>query len=129
MAHFIEHMLFKGTNKRRSAQIINRLEDVGGELNAYTSKEETVVYAGFLNEYAQRTIELIADLIQHSTFPQAEIDKESAVNISAQGNCIVITKADPQKKRQNIMELFEGYKGEYEPTGIDWGEPVGKEVW
>ena len=60
---------------------------------------------------------------------EAEIDKESAVNISAQGNCIVITKADPQKKRQNIMELFEGYKGEYEPTGIDWGEPVGKEVW
>ena len=60
---------------------------------------------------------------------EAKIDKESAVNISAQGNCIVITKADPQKKRQNIMELFEGYKGEYEPNGIDWGEPVGKEVW
>ena len=60
---------------------------------------------------------------------EAEIDKEGAVNISAQGNCIVITKAEPQKKRQNIMNLFEGYKGEYEPTGIDWGEPVGKEVW
>lgn len=79
MAHFIEHMLFKGTAKRRSAQIINRLEDVGGELNAYTSKEETVVYAGFLNEYSERTIELISDLIQHSTFPQAEIDKEILV--------------------------------------------------
>lgn len=79
MAHFIEHMLFKGTDKRRSAQIINRLEDVGGELNAYTSKEETVVYAGFLNEYSERTIELISDLIQHSTFPQAEIDKEILV--------------------------------------------------
>ncbi len=79
MAHFIEHMLFKGTNKRRSAQIINRLEDVGGELNAYTSKEETVVYAGFLNEYTERTIELIADLVQHSTFPQQEIDKEIVV--------------------------------------------------
>ena len=79
MAHFIEHMLFKGTNKRRSAQIINRLEDVGGELNAYTSKEETVVYAGFLNQYAERTIELIADLIQHSTFPQSEMDKEITV--------------------------------------------------
>lgn len=79
MAHFVEHMLFKGTSKRRSAQIINRLEDVGGELNAYTSKEETVVYAGFLKEYSERTIELIADLIQHSTFPQAEIDKEILV--------------------------------------------------
>ena len=63
MAHFIEHMLFKGTNKRRSSQIINRLEDVGGELNAYTSKEETVIYAGFLSEYTERTIELIADLV------------------------------------------------------------------
>ncbi|NLO71684.1 MAG: insulinase family protein [Porphyromonadaceae bacterium] len=79
MAHFIEHMLFKGTNKRRSGQIINRLEDVGGEINAYTSKEETVVYAGFLNEYAERAIELIADLVQHSIFPQPEIDKEIVV--------------------------------------------------
>ena len=79
MAHFIEHMLFKGTGKRRSAQIINRLEDVGGELNAYTSKEETVIYAGFLSEYTERTIELIADLIQHSTFPEAEVEKELVV--------------------------------------------------
>lgn len=79
MAHFIEHMLFKGTSKRKSAQIINRLEDVGGELNAYTSKEETVVYAGFLNEYTERTIELISDLIQHSTFPQHELEKEIQV--------------------------------------------------
>ena len=76
MAHFIEHMLFKGTNKRRSSQIINRLEDVGGELNAYTSKEETVIYAGFLSEYTERTIELIADLVQHSRFPEAEVEKE-----------------------------------------------------
>lgn len=60
---------------------------------------------------------------------EAEIDKDSIVNISAQGNRIVITKAEPQRKRQNIMELFEGYAGEYEPTEIDWGEPVGKEVW
>ena len=60
---------------------------------------------------------------------EAEIDKEGAVNISAQGNCIVITKAEPQKKRQNIMNLFFFFLCEYEPTGIDWGEPVGKEVW
>ncbi|MFV0391485.1 MAG: M16 family metallopeptidase [Paludibacteraceae bacterium] len=79
MAHFVEHMLFKGTNKRRASQIINRLEDVGGELNAYTSKEETVVYAGFLKEYTERTIELIADLVQHSIFSQKEIEKEIVV--------------------------------------------------
>ena len=56
MAHFIEHMLFKGTAKRRSGHIINRLEHVGGELNAFTSKEETVVYAAVLNEYSERAI-------------------------------------------------------------------------
>ena len=76
MAHFIEHMLFKGTDKRRSAHIINRLEHVGGELNAFTSKEETVVYAAVLNEYTERALELIADIALHSTFPQKEIDKE-----------------------------------------------------
>ena len=76
LAHYLEHMLFKGTAKRTSRQIINRLEDVGGELNAYTSKEETVVYAGFLNEYTERSIELIADIVQNSVFPQNEIDKE-----------------------------------------------------
>jgi len=76
MAHFTEHLLFKGTAKRRSAHIINRLEHVGGELNAFTSKEETVVYAAVLNEYTERAIELIADITLHSTFPQKEIDKE-----------------------------------------------------
>jgi predicted Zn-dependent peptidase len=79
MAHFIEHMLFKGTEKRRSAHIINRLENVGGELNAFTSKEETVVYAAVLNEYSERAIELIADITLHSTFPQKEIDKEVVI--------------------------------------------------
>jgi len=79
MAHFIEHMLFKGTEKRRSAHIINRLENVGGELNAFTSKEETVVYAAVLNEYSERAIELIADITLNSTFPQKEIDKEVVI--------------------------------------------------
>ena len=58
MAHFIEHMLFKGTEKRRSGHIINRLEHVGGELNAFTSKEETVVYATVLTEYFERALEI-----------------------------------------------------------------------
>ena len=79
MAHFIEHLLFKGTEKRRSRHIINRLEDVGGELNAYTAKEETVVFASVLNEYAERAVELIADVVMHSVFPPKEIEKEVEV--------------------------------------------------
>jgi len=81
MAHFIEHMLFKGTAKRRSGHIINRLENIGGELNAYTSKEETVVYATVLNEYFERAMELVSDIVLHSTFPQKEIDKEVVIII------------------------------------------------
>lgn len=81
MAHFIEHMLFKGTAKRRSGHIINRLEHVGGELNAFTSKEETVVYAAVLNEYFDRAMELISDIVLNSTFPQKEIDKEVVIII------------------------------------------------
>jgi predicted Zn-dependent peptidase len=79
MAHFIEHMLFKGTEKRRSGHIINRLENIGGELNAFTSKEETVVYATVLKEYFERAIELVSDIALHSTFPQKEIDKEIVI--------------------------------------------------
>lgn len=81
MAHFVEHMLFKGTKKRRSHHIINRMETVGGELNAYTNKEETVIYSIFLEEHFQRAIELISDLTFHSEFPQPEIDKEIEVII------------------------------------------------
>ncbi len=81
MAHFIEHGLFKGTKKRRATHIINRLEVVGGELNAYTSKEETVVYAVVLNPYLERATELIGDLVFHSVFPQKELDKEKEVII------------------------------------------------
>lgn len=79
MAHFIEHMLFKGTEKRRSGHIINRLENVGGELNAFTSKEETVIYAAVLKEYFERAMELISDIVLHSVFPQKEIDKEVVI--------------------------------------------------
>ncbi|MDU1892190.1 MAG: pitrilysin family protein [Dysgonomonas sp.] len=81
MAHFVEHMLFKGTKKRRSYHIINRLETVGGELNAYTNKEETVTYSIFLEEHFQRAIELLSDITFHSEFPQREIEKEVEVII------------------------------------------------
>ncbi len=81
MAHFIEHMLFKGTAKRKAWHILNRLEDVGGELNAYTTKEETFVYATVLSADFERAMELCADVVFHSTFPQNEIDKEVDVII------------------------------------------------
>jgi len=79
MAHFVEHMLFKGTAKRKSYHIINRIENVGGELNAYTNKEETVLYSVFLEEHFERAFELLTDLTFHSIFPQNEIDKEIEV--------------------------------------------------
>ena len=79
LAHFVEHLLFKGTERRRSWHILNRMENVGGELNAYTTKEETVVYSVFLNEHLSRAVELMADLIRHSQFPEPEIVREKEV--------------------------------------------------
>lgn len=79
MAHFCEHMMFKGTRQRKAWHIINRMEAVGGDLNAYTNKEETVVYAAFMKEHFERAAELIFDIVFHSTFPQHEIDKECEV--------------------------------------------------
>lgn len=81
MAHFIEHTIFKGTKKRKSWHILNRLESVGGELNAYTTKEETFVYATVLKEDCERAVELCSDIVFHATFPQKEIEKEVDVII------------------------------------------------
>ncbi len=81
LAHFTEHMLFKGTGRRRATHIINRLEDVGGELNAFTNKEETVVYAVSLKEDFARAADLIGDMVFGSVFPEAEIEKEIEVVI------------------------------------------------
>ncbi len=81
IAHFIEHVIFKGTKKRKAFHIISRIEDVGGELNAYTGKEETAVYATFLNEHYDRSMELISDIINNSTFPERELEREKEVVI------------------------------------------------
>lgn len=81
MAHFVEHLIFKGTRKRKAWHILNRMENVGGDLNAYTNKEETVVYSAFMNEHLERAVELLADIVFHSTFPQREIEKETDVII------------------------------------------------
>lgn len=79
LAHFIEHLIFKRTEKRSTSQILNRLESVGADLNAYTTKEYTCVHASFLNPYLDRTLDLFNDIIFHSTFPEEEMDKEKSV--------------------------------------------------
>lgn len=81
IAHFIEHVIFKGTTRRNVFQVLNRLEDVGADLNAYTTKEDTCIYASFLTPYYNRTLELISDVFFHSTFPQKELEKEKEVVI------------------------------------------------
>ena len=79
LAHFIEHLIFKRTEKRSTNQILNRLESVGADLNAYTTKEYTCVHASFLNPYLDRTLDLFNDIIFHSTFPEEEMVKEKSV--------------------------------------------------
>lgn len=79
MAHFCEHVSFKGTTRRTAMQIINRLESVGGELNAYTNKEDTVYYSAILKEHLPRAVDLLTDIVFNSTYPQQEIDKEVEV--------------------------------------------------
>ncbi len=79
MAHFIEHLLFKKTEKRNTNQILNRLESIGADLNAYTTKEYTCLHASFLQPYLSRALELFEDLIYHSVFPDVELEKEKGV--------------------------------------------------
>ena len=79
LAHFVEHTIFKGTTHRRSWHIINRMESIGGELNAYTTKEHTMVYSVFPAQHLARAVELIADLVRCSTFPHDEIERERDV--------------------------------------------------
>lgn len=79
MAHFMEHMLFKGTEKRNNRQILNFLELVGGEINAYTTKEYTCIYASFLDQYLERGLDLFKDMVVNSKFPIQEIEREKGV--------------------------------------------------
>jgi predicted Zn-dependent peptidase len=81
LAHLVEHLVFKGTPKRKPYHIISRLEDVGGEINAYTTKEETCIYASFMKQDYSRALELIEDICFHSVFPLKEINKEKDVII------------------------------------------------
>lgn len=79
LAHFCEHMTFKGTDHLSSIQIINTLERVGGELNAFTTKEETFYYSAILRQHFDKAVRLLTDIVFHSTYPQHEIDKEMEV--------------------------------------------------
>ena len=79
MAHFIEHMLFKGTIRRKPYYIFSCLDNAGGELNAYTTKEETAIHASVLKEDFEKAVDLISDLTYNSTFPEKEIIKENSV--------------------------------------------------
>lgn len=79
IAHFIEHSIFKGTEHRRSYHIRNRIDGVGGELDAFTTKEETCIYASVLSEHLERSLELFSDILFHSTFPDHELEKEKDV--------------------------------------------------
>lgn len=79
MAHFCEHLTFKGTERRGAIKIINALECVGGELNAFTTKEHTVYYSAVLKDHFAKAVDLLTDIVFHSTYPQTEIDKEVEV--------------------------------------------------
>lgn len=107
MAHFIEHLLFKGTAKRNTNQILNRLEVVGGDLNAYTTKEYTCLHASFLNQHLNRAVELLQDIAFFSNFPDAEIEKEKGVIIDE----ISSYEDQPEEAINDDFEalIFEGH--------------------
>jgi predicted Zn-dependent peptidase len=107
LAHFIEHLLFKETERRNTSQILNRLELVGADLNAYTTKEYTCIHASFLKEHLERTIDLFEDIVFHSTFPQAELEKERGVILDE----IASYLDQPEEAIQDDFEglLFKGH--------------------
>ncbi|MGZ3944696.1 MAG: M16 family metallopeptidase, partial [Mucilaginibacter sp.] len=107
LAHFIEHLLFKETEKRSTNQILNRLELVGADLNAYTTKEYTCIHASLLKQHLERTIDLFEDILFHSTFPQEELEKERGVILDE----IASYLDQPEEAIQDDFEemLFKGH--------------------
>ncbi len=81
LAHFIEHVIFKGTRRRKAFQVLSHMENVGGEINAFTSKEDTCIYASFLHSHYDRWLDVASDIIFHSVFPEKEINKEKDIII------------------------------------------------
>lgn len=107
IAHFIEHLLFKETEKRSTNQILNRLELVGADLNAYTTKEYTCIHASLLNQHLERAMDLFEDILFHSTFPQEEMEKERGVILDE----IASYLDQPEEAIQDDFEalLFKGH--------------------
>jgi predicted Zn-dependent peptidase len=79
LAHFCEHLSFKGTERRTSVQIINSIEGLGGELNAFTNKEDTVFYCAIQDKHMKKAVDVLCDIVFHSTYPQNEVEKEREV--------------------------------------------------
>ena len=107
LAHFIEHLLFKQTERRSTNQILNRLELVGADLNAYTTKEYTCIHASLLKQHLERTLDLFEDIVFHSTFPEEELVKERSVILDE----IASYQDQPEEAIQDDFEgmLFKGH--------------------
>lgn len=110
LAHFLEHCIFKGTKKRRAFHVLSRLDSVGGELNAYTTKEEICVYSSFTIEHLKRASDLLADILFNSTFPEKEIEKEKEVVLD-EINSYLDSPSD------RIFDDFESYLFPDNPLG------------
>jgi predicted Zn-dependent peptidase len=110
LAHFIEHLLFKETERRSTNQILNRLELVGADLNAYTTKEYTCIHASLLNPYLERTIDLFEDIVFHSTFPEDELEKERGVILDEIASYL-------DQPEEAIQDDFEEYLFKDHPIG------------
>lgn len=100
VAHLVEHMYFKGTEKRSGLQVTSRIEDIGGDINAYTTKEETVIHANFMPTYLERVLELLADILCHASFPEKELEREREVVLEE----IASYKDDPTE------QIFDDYE-------------------
>src|ERR1700755_243494 len=118
LAHFIEHLLFKETERRSTNQILNRLELVGADLNAYTTKEYTCIHASLLNPYLERTMDLFEDIIFHSTFPDDELEKERGVILDEIASYL-------DQPEEAIQDDFEEVLFKHHPIGKNiLGTPV-----
>jgi predicted Zn-dependent peptidase len=103
LAHFIEHLLFKETERRSTSQILNRLELVGADLNAYTTKEYTCIHASLLNQHLERTVDLFEDILFHSTFPENEQEKERGVILDEIGSYLDQPEEAIQDDFENLL--------------------------
>ena len=110
LAHFLEHCIFKGTTKRKSFHVLSRLDSVGGELNAFTSKEEMCLYSSFTKNHLDRAAELLADISMNANFPEKEIQKEKEIVLD-EINSYLDSPAD------KIFDDFEAYLFKDHPLG------------